>query len=240
MEIDYPPQLASLASSHAGDDPVAIPLQGVMSLDDFLSAHQADHDAYMAAREAAHAPPAKKSKTSNSSTTAQPVAVGNRTSKYTILLHEKYQALAIPQPVYTYGGDSVTRFTVTVSFPGLDNAEELQGLQQEGRFNSKQEAKEAVSKSALAILERLVEEGRVSKAGKAKKAKGEPAQHLPKEKEEPGENYVGQLLGTYSCGRQSLNFLLMYTNRVSARDIVPTANLHRLPAWHPMGMLDGD
>jgi hypothetical protein len=65
------------------------------------------------------------------------------------------------------------------------------------RFNSKQEAKEAVSKSALAVLERLVEEGRVTKAGKAKKPKGEPGQQQSKE-EESGENFVGQLLGTHT------------------------------------------
>jgi hypothetical protein len=190
MEVDH--------TTHPGtaDAPVTVPIAGVMSMDDFLSANQEDHDAFLAEREAANARPSKKSKT-NPSTPVQPVAVGARSSKHTILLHEQSQALAIPQPVFTYQGDSVTKFSVEVSFPGLPNAEELQGLKEEGRFNSKQEAKEAVSKSALAVLERLVEEGRVTKAGKAKKPKGEPGQQQSKE-EESGENFVGQLLGTHT------------------------------------------
>lgn len=198
MEVNFPTQPTQLVSTHAeGDATMTAPMEGVYSLDDFLAAHQADHDTHVAARDTTKAPPAKKPKTSNNSSPPQPVAVGARSSKHTILLHEKYQALAIPQPVFTYGGDSVTRFTVQVSFPGLANAEELQGLKEEGRFNSKQEAKEAMSKTALSVLEDLERTGRVTKAGKAKKPKGEPANHAPKEKEEPGENYVGQLLGTY-------------------------------------------
>lgn len=196
MEIDSPSQPSPLPSAHAGESAVTVPMNGVMSLDDFLSANQEDHDAYVAARDEAKAPPAKRSKT-KSSTPIQPVVVGARSSKHTILLHDLHQKLAIPQPVFTYRGDGVTKFTVEVSFPGLADAEELQGLKENGRFNSKQEAKEASSKSALAILERLVEEGRVTKAGKAKKPKGESTQQQPKENEEPDENFVGRLLGTY-------------------------------------------
>ncbi|UPX13096.1 uncharacterized protein EKO05_0003623 [Ascochyta rabiei] len=195
MEVDFPTQPTRLASTHAGGDTIiTAPPDDVYSLDDFLATHQAEHDARAAAREAADVPLVKKSKQSHSSIPPHPVAVGARSSKHTILLHEKYQALAIPQPEFTYGGSSDTRWTVEVSFPGLANAEELQGLKQDGRFNSKQEAKEAASKTALAILEQLEQAGRVTKAGKAKKPKGEPACHAPKEKEEPGENYVGQLL----------------------------------------------
>lgn len=177
--------------SVTGNDPIAVPMAGVMSLEDFLSANQEDHNAFLATRGEANARPSKKSKTQPSGP-IQPVAVGARSSKHTILLHEQYQALAIPQPVFTYQGDGVTKFSVEVSFPGLSNAEELQGLKAEGRFNSKQEAKEAVCKSALAILERLVEEGRITKAGKAKKVQGQPKE------EKAGENFVGRLLGTNS------------------------------------------
>ena len=196
MEVDYAAHPSTVAPAHAADAPVTVPMAGLMSLDDFLSANQEDHDAFLAAREEGNARPAKKSKT-KSSLPVQPVAVGARSSKHAILLNDQYQALAIPPPVFTYQRDSVTKFSVEVSFPGLANAEELQGLKEEGRFNSKQEAKEAASKSALAVLERLVREGRVTKAGKAKKPKGEPTQQQPKEKEEPGENFVGQLLGRY-------------------------------------------
>ncbi|KAF2623034.1 hypothetical protein BU25DRAFT_494675 [Macroventuria anomochaeta] len=195
MEANYASQPNSLTSAHAGGyATTTAPLDGVFSLDEFLSNNQAIHDALVAAREAAETPPAKKSKKSNNASQPQPVVVGARSSKYTILLHEKYQALAIPQPVFTFGGDSVTRWTVEISFPGLANADELQGLKEEGRFNSKQEAKNAASKTALTILERLEQEGRVTKAGKTKKPNGEPAQQQPKQKEEPDENFVGQLL----------------------------------------------
>jgi hypothetical protein len=235
MEVDYATHPSMVASAHAGDAAVTIPMAGVMSLDDFLSANQEDHDAFLAARKEANRP-AKKSKT-KSSTPVQPVAVGARSSKHTILLHEQYQALAIPQPVFTYQGDGVTKFSVEVSFPGLANAEELQGLKEEGRFNSKQEAKEAASKSALAILERLVEEGRITKAGKAKKPKGEPAQQQPKE-EDPWENFVGQLLGTYDTLLQISS--LTYLHRVPARDRCASAKLHRLPARHTLGLSSRD
>ncbi|KAF1923663.1 uncharacterized protein M421DRAFT_425555 [Didymella exigua CBS 183.55] len=193
MEVGHGAHPSTVSSAHIGYDAVTEPVGGVMTIDDFLSANQEDHDAFMAAREKANALPTKKSKT-KSSTPVQPVAVGTRSSEHTVRLHDLYQKLAIPQPVFMYEGDSITKFTVEISFPGLANAEELQGLKEEGRFNSKQEAKEASSKSALAILERLVEEGRVTNAGKTKKPKGESAQQLPKEKEEPGENFVGQLL----------------------------------------------
>lgn len=226
MEVDYPTQPTTLALAHARDDAtITAPLDGVYSLDDYLSTHQVDFDAQIAARETSGMPPAKKAKTSTNSTPLQPVAVSARTSKYTILLHEKYQALAIPQPVFTFSGNSVTRWAVEVSFPGLANAEELQGLKEEGRFNSKQEAKEAASRTALAILEELEQAGRVTRAGKAKKPKGEPVYHLPKEKEEPSENFVGQLLGTY------LTHLILFPNsnacrRVPARNIRPPTDLH--------------
>ena len=212
MEVDYSTQPPALASAHTGAKAtITAPIEGVMSLDDFLANNQADHDAALAAREAARAPPAKKSKKDNTTTPPQPVAVGARSSKYTILLHEKHQALAIPQPIFTYGGDSVNGWSVEVSFPGLQDAEELglQGIKEDGRFNSKQEAKEAVSRTAVTILEELEQAGRISKPGKAKKPKGDPANHQSKEKEESVENYVGQLIGTYqtpcTCSHHVVN-----------------------------------
>lgn len=205
MEVDYPPRPSTIPSAHAGDA-VTVPMDGVMSLDDFLSANQEDHDAFMAAREEASAPLAKKSKT-KSSIPVQAIAVGARSSQHTVRLHDLHQKLAIPQPVFTYIGNSVTKFTVEISFPGLADADELQGLKEEGRFNSKQEAKEASCKSALPILERLVEEGRITNAGKAKKPSSDPAHQQPSEKEEPGENFVGQLLGMH---RQSNHHFIPY------------------------------
>ncbi|KAJ4366465.1 hypothetical protein N0V83_008101 [Neocucurbitaria cava] len=199
-KIDYPPQSPMLLSLHAdtvtgAEDPSK---NGVYKLDDFLSAHQAERDAQIRARKDANA--AKLSMLNSKNPTLnrnvaplKPVAVGARSSKNTILLHEKYQALGIPQPHFTYNGGSDSGWTVKVSFPGLD-LEELQDLSEERKFNSKQEAKEAVSEKALAILEQLEKEGKVTKGRKQKPIGGEPtAQHEKKEKE-PGENYIGQLL----------------------------------------------
>lgn len=238
MEVDYPTQPSALASAHAGGNAaITAPIEGVMSLDDYLATHQADHDAAMAAREAARGPPAKKMKPIT--TPPQPVAVGARSSKYTIILHEKYQALAIQQPVFTYGGDTLTRWTVEVSFPGLPEELGLQSIKGEGRFNSKQEAKEAVSKTAVAIIEELESQGRISKPGKTKKPKGSPTDLDPKEKDEPGDNYVGQLLGTYPIPIPTS----IYTNgfaRVPTFSLRPPTNIHRLPSRHPLVLSHGN
>ncbi|KAF3002366.1 hypothetical protein E8E13_000255 [Curvularia kusanoi] len=171
------------------------PTAGIMSLDDFLATHQAEHDELMKARQELKSPPVKKPKADNESSTPQPIALGARSSKHIMQLHQKCQALQIPNPSFSFSPfdtlDSGQKWVVAVSFPGLDNAPELQDLTEPSHFNSKQESKEAVSKSAIAILDRLVEEGRIIAA---KKAPGQPSQTPPKEKEEPGENFVGQLL----------------------------------------------
>ncbi|KAF1851300.1 uncharacterized protein K460DRAFT_373336 [Cucurbitaria berberidis CBS 394.84] len=197
MEIDYPSQQDTLPSSHAAVD---ISDHGVYKLDDFLSAHKAEHDAQILAREAANAakhvlPRSKKVMADENVAPLMPVAVGARSSKHTIILHEKYQALGIPQPVFTYGGGSESGWTVEVSFPGID-VEELQGLCEERKFNSKQEAKEALCKRALEVLEEMEERGRITKAEKGKKQTGAdgPVPQQEKKVKEPGPNYLGQLL----------------------------------------------
>ncbi|KAE8823390.1 hypothetical protein HRS9139_09799 [Pyrenophora teres f. teres] len=143
-------------------------------------------------------PTSKKMDTNNTDilTPLTPIAVGARSSKNTILLHEKYQALGIPQPEFTYGGSSTEGWNVSVSFPGLQGVEELQGLGVNRMFNSKQEAKEAVSEKALAVLEELEREGRVTgDRNKTKKSNaGNTAAATLVEDEEPDENWIGQLL----------------------------------------------
>lgn len=199
MELDKFPQPPTRSGSPARTgDVVNLPIDNVFTLNDFIANMQADGDS---SREASQQPPAKKPKmnadfNSNASATLpQPVAVSARSSKYTILLHEKYQALGIPQPVFSFGGDTVFGWSVELSFPGLEGAEELQGLTEEGMFASKQEAKEAVSKRALGELEDLERAGRIVRPEKSKPEKSK-SQQLPVSEEE-GVNYVGQLLGTY-------------------------------------------
>ena len=202
MEIDTPMPLPVFNSPHAEENvrASAVPLDGVFSMEDFMKQHEDEHQAQLLAREAKQtAPPAKKIKTDENAAPLTPIAVGARSSKYTILLHEKYQALGIPQPLFTYEGGSSSGWTVSISFPGLENAEELQGLAGEKKFNSKQEAKEALSQKALAVLEKLEKDGRVKKAEKGKRksigGSGQAVQQQQKAEKEPGENYIGQLLG---------------------------------------------
>lgn len=181
----------TLPTGHAANDPVN---NGVFKLDDFLKAEKHARDAANAS--AIATPPPKKGKPSQNVAPLVPVAIGARSSKHTILLHDKYQKLGIPQPVFMYGGGGDIGWTVEVNFPGL-KAGELQGIKEKGRFNSKQEAKEASSKTALKILERLESEGKVKKVEKSKRksvSAAVPAQQGKVEKE-PGPNYVGQLLG---------------------------------------------
>jgi hypothetical protein len=209
MEVDTPPPPVMFDSAHdenkrTGD------LDGIFDLDVYLKANQITRDTI---KNNPH--PSKKAKQNNApnafnpnnATPLTPVAVGARSSKHTIFLHEKYQALALPQPFFAYAGGSETGWTVSVSFPGLkdiegEDVDEMQGLRMlEGetdkRFNSKQEAKEALSKRALEVLEALEDEGRIKKVDKAKKKSiGGQVQHQVKEEKEPGVNYVGQLLGT--------------------------------------------
>ncbi|KAI4923637.1 uncharacterized protein J4E92_007611 [Alternaria infectoria] len=206
MEVDtHTPLPNSFGGAHAKAMDGSTPLDGVISMDDFMNLNKDAHEAQKIKQTNQPAPPpSKKPKTPNQkSTPLVPVAVGARSSRHTILLHEKYQALGIPQPLFTYGGGSETGWTVSVSFPGLDDAEELQGLkfEEERKFNSKQEAKEAMSQKALGVLEELEKEGRVKKGGKGKKKKGGDeregkAVETGKEEKEkgPGENYVGKLL----------------------------------------------
>ena len=215
MEVDtHTPLPTSFGGAHTETMDKTTPLDGVISIDDFLNQNRDAHEAQKLVKETRQPapPPSKKPKPTNQKPSPlTPVAVGARSSRHTILLHEKYQALGIPQPLFTYGGSGETGWTVSISFPGLDDAEELQGLEfdEERRFNSKQEAKEALSQKALAVLEELEKEGRVKKGGKGKKKKVEAegeeevVEKGNEEKEKgPGENYVGKLLGK--------SFLLSY------------------------------
>jgi hypothetical protein len=142
MEID------SLPTTHAGHDTAR--LDGVLSMDDFVSSYGAQS----AANKAAKSTPGPK-------LGAGPIALGARSSKHTQDLHNKYQKLGIQQPVFTYQGSSDSGWCGEVSFPGLQD--ELQGIKDETMYPSKQQAKEEISGHALAILERLEKEGTVKK-----------------------------------------------------------------------------
>jgi hypothetical protein len=115
-----------------------------------------------------------------------------RTSRYMVALHDKNQKLGIPQPFFAYTGTTEVGWSAEVSFPGLW-ADDVPGVKNEARFPTKSEAKEALSKQALRFIEAAEKEGKFEKFSTAKR----PTPQEPNEKQEPGPNYVGQLLGLY-------------------------------------------
>jgi hypothetical protein len=158
MEVNYSAQPASLPLAHTADDAVSnAKLHGVFTMDEFLSNHGPEHAAMKVARSVSAAMKIPLGL----------VPVGARSSKHTTALHIKYQALRIPQPFFTFGGNHSEGWTVEVSFPGLEN-EELQGIKNSERYASKHEAKESLSERALDILTRLEGEGKIKQAESAK------------------------------------------------------------------------
>lgn len=230
MEIDTPTQLSMFNSAHTEQEPMAraAPPSGILSMDDFMKQNQDEHQAQREARYATTVPPAKKAKSSENATPLTPVAVGARSSKHTILLHEKYQALGIQQPLFTYEGSSSSSWAARVSFPGLEDVEELQGLSGDKGFNSKQEAKEALSEKAFAVLEEMERQGRVKKAEKnRKKSVGGQLEQQSLVEKEPVENYVGKLLGRYTlfvCSIYHMSFRSMISRKSPVQTNHPNQN----------------
>ncbi|KAF2820434.1 hypothetical protein CC86DRAFT_333923 [Ophiobolus disseminans] len=156
MEID------SLPPTHAGLDAAPAPtkLDGVFTMEEFMNGPGAQH-VDQAAKSTSTSAKVKKAAPAPK-LGGGPIAIGARTSKYTQDLHEKYQKLGIPQPVFNFHGSSDRGWSGDVSFPGLHD--DLQGVTNNGNFHpSKQEAKERLSERALVILERLEKEGTVKK-----------------------------------------------------------------------------
>ncbi|KAF2450801.1 hypothetical protein P171DRAFT_403497 [Karstenula rhodostoma CBS 690.94] len=118
----------------------------------------------------------------------QPRALAPRSSKFTIELHEKYQAYGIPRPDFVFSGDGAEGFRVSTEFMGRE-------LHVTESCGSKQEAKERLSEVCLDVLKELEAEGKLERASKARRQKAENAQPEIVEKEKtPVVNYIGQLL----------------------------------------------
>ncbi|OAK97787.1 hypothetical protein IQ06DRAFT_280523 [Phaeosphaeriaceae sp. SRC1lsM3a] len=156
MELDKATTLAP-AGDHS-DSGVA--LEGFYSMDEFMAKVNAENAARNAATNTQPNPSNANRVTPQPG--QGPVAVGARTSKYTVALHEKYQALGLQEPFFDYRGGSAYGWTGTLSFPGLD-VDELQGIKVDKVYSGKQAVKEALSELALPILTRLVDEGVVKK-----------------------------------------------------------------------------
>jgi len=154
-----------------------------------------------------------------------------KVSKYTVAVHDKAQKLGIPQPFFSYDGSTQSGWRATVSFPSLD---EIKDLKDETYHANKSEAKESASKQVLATIQAAEADGMFQRFDKARG----PAQQAPKEKEEPGENYVGQLLGRLNYPTRLIPIIHTNTHnpRIPARHQSPAANLRRLRRRQPIHM----
>lgn len=184
-------------------------LKDVFRIEDYMAAQEAERAAQIAARKATQQmqqQQSKKPKPTGNNALLQPIAVGARSSDHTVTLHDKLQKLGIAQPVFEYSQRGDVGWTVEASL-SVTGVEELRAeFEEEGIFNSKQEAKEAICKRILEFVVALENEGKVKKPEKAKKRNVSAAQQeVQGEDKEPFQNYVGQLLGAFI----SLYFILV-------------------------------
>lgn len=165
MEVESP----SLPAPAPTQNPVTELSRGVdasYSLDEYLASYQPP--------EAAKAK--KNPIASNNGSSLVPVTLGTRSSKNTVQIHEKYQALALGQPEFVFSGSSEEGWSIQIEIRG-------HVLEERGPFKSKQEAKEALSGRALVMIQGLEDRGELKK---------------PEKERGPGSNYIGQLLGKVS------------------------------------------
>lgn len=205
-------------------------LESIYSLDDYLSTMPPPE------------PLTKKQKLNGSSSTTNskddapvPVALGARSSENTQRIHQTCQAYAMKQPQFTYSSSRDNRWSITTEFLG-------ETFSEAGPFNSKPEAKEAACGKAIEMVERLVQEGKISKPMKARKGTGRKVvegldDQVPEEgkENEPTVNYIGLLLGTYHIAfilQLHLYRQRLITRRVSTFYLVSFPRLHGLPARH--------
>ena len=207
MEIDYPHQTSTKAipsgNSTTTNDTAMSNDDGVFKLDDFVTANKAQFDAEKANKltTTTSSPDITNNEIQSPIT---PIPVGARSSKHIVLLHQKVQALALPQPIFTFHERGQNRWAADLSFPGrLEDLEELQRLSVDGVFNSKNEAKEAASKRGMEVIEELEKNGRVSKTRKAvnrsvmENEQEGGALNNQVEKKDPPRNWIGLLLGMF-------------------------------------------
>ena len=121
----------------------------------------------------------------------EPRVISARSSKNTIELHEKYQALGIQRPDFVFEGGSSEGWVVKTVFLGKE-------LSVEDPCGSKREAKEKLSEICLKLVKEMEAAGQLTKTPKAKKQKTENVEPTVTQVEkEPTVNYIGQLLGIF-------------------------------------------
>lgn len=178
MEVPNPASALPTTLGHGGETDFAPP--PVLSLEEFLKAAQQNEEASPAS-------------TPTIEPTLAPKPVSTRTSKYTILLHEKFQYYDLDAPDFVYRGTSSGGWAGTLEYLGEMHEEA-------GPLPSKQHVKEALSEKAVRTIERKEEDGELVKPFKRNKRKkkggeaGAEANAGPI-KDEPFVNYTGQLLG---------------------------------------------
>lgn len=167
----------------------------VMSVDEFLADESIGCNEVkdeIKKDETAVQPPPKKTKANQSSPSLQPQVVSTRSSKYSKLFNEKWQALGMANPATTFEGSTQLGWTARVEFSDLD-VEEAQGLSADSQ--SKQEAKEKVWETAYKVLVELEQNGIITKKKSSSVNGPAPVNVDPILPAGPGENYIGRLLG---------------------------------------------
>jgi hypothetical protein len=143
---------------------------------------------------AANAPAPKDanlfSMASNSSRASapQPVAVGARSSRDTVELNERYQHYGLQRPKFHFSGSGEDGWSVTTTFLGKE-------FEERRLFNSKHEAKEAVSGKCLKMIKIMEEKGKLQKPQKGKKKVGMDQFADDQRDKNETVNYIGLLLG---------------------------------------------
>ena len=182
MEFDTPAMPLHTVPGNAASTGASA-LDDALSLEDFV----AQEKEALAQGLAQRASLAEKANSASNTSPVVPRPVGARSSKHTILLHEKYQALGIERPDFVFEGDSTAGWGVRMTFLG-------EALEGGGRYASKQEAKEALCVKAMALVESLEAEGKLQKSKKVR----QPNEAIsPDRAKENGlvVNWSGQLLG---------------------------------------------
>jgi hypothetical protein len=230
MEVEHPtsdlplPKSAPSSRSTSEPDPTALGvLDTVFSLEEFLANTPAPPPPAKK-----RPPPPKNPKTGPTVTTDEngnivPTLISARSSKNTILLHEKYQFYALQPPEFVFEGGSDVGWSCKVRFLGEEIGMK-DGAEGEKMFSSKQEAKEVLSGRALEVLAKQVEEGKVVKPKKEGGKKKKKVMHVEGGKEgdaevegevetkvqEPFVNWTGLLLGMSSP--ISLHYIVVYAS----------------------------
>ena len=109
MQVDMPVLSDPLASMRAAQE---VQSHRIYKMEDYMAQQLEEHNPCEA--DTGNSLAGKNSNTDEDLAPLKPIAIGARSSKHTILLNNKYQALGISQPIFSYEGASDSGWTVAV------------------------------------------------------------------------------------------------------------------------------